>query len=569
MSFLSGFGSDPRTGLAGPFSADADRLSTSIRSITIDVAALAPTLLNAYYAATRMMIVEYLKKLIEKHPLATLMVGAIAVRLLAVIFSRGFMASDDHFETVGVAYPWLCEGLLADNGLLTWGHHVPGDIARFPLYNLVLYGIMKVCHVLGLSSLDSMMYVVRGVHGALSLLSVWAVYRLVEVVTRSVRWAWLGGAMIAFHMAMPYLAVRNLIEMVGGHLWIVALYFLYRFVDDHRDRWIVVAGIMTGLAWMIRFEVAFAAIAIPFVLWIDYRRLAVVARYLTGVLVMLIVAGLVDWWLLGSFHASTVHHIGQVLTESPPYQTSLLIYPGVLLLFFLPPFSLVAFYLIGVREFWRKHKLLVVSSLVFVLAHSFSASRQERYMISIVPVLMATITLALWHHKQRGGKLFRRRYLLGGLISITLLLNTVGLALLTFNYSHKDVVEPLVWAERVVTERDPEGRVSGVFMSPERGQIYPMIYGGMKFMNRHRIHRWQDMESLHPLGDEAELSRFYILYPQSAGDRRRFEDSLVARIGPVEQMLEVQPSFVDHLAHKLNPKHNPARVAYVFRRVIK
>ena len=48
------------------------------------------------------------------------MVIAIALRLLAVVFSQGFMAHDDHFETIEIANSWHQEGMLLPDGTLRW-----------------------------------------------------------------------------------------------------------------------------------------------------------------------------------------------------------------------------------------------------------------------------------------------------------------------------------------------------------------------------------------------------------------------------------------------------------------
>ena len=69
-----------------------------------------------------------LRRLIETYPLTVVMIVAILARAIAVLFSKGYMASDDHFETVSVAYNWLQHGILSQEGLLRWGGHVPGEV---------------------------------------------------------------------------------------------------------------------------------------------------------------------------------------------------------------------------------------------------------------------------------------------------------------------------------------------------------------------------------------------------------------------------------------------------------
>ena len=74
-----------------------------------------------------------MKQFITKHPLLFVILIAIALRIPAVFFSKGYMASDDHFETINVAYKWLQTGLMSEDGLRMWGHRTAVDQGRFPL----------------------------------------------------------------------------------------------------------------------------------------------------------------------------------------------------------------------------------------------------------------------------------------------------------------------------------------------------------------------------------------------------------------------------------------------------
>jgi len=503
------------------------------------------------------------KKFLLNHPLATVMAAAILFRVLAVLFSKGYMASDDQFETIRIACQWLRDGPFAANGLLTWGNNPPGSIGRFPLYVLSLYGIMKLYASMGVTSLDTMMYGIRAAHALFSLVPIWAVYRATELVTRSRRWAMLGGAIAALHFAMPYLAVRNLIEMVGGEVWVVAILLLYKHRYSRSPVWLYAAGVVTGLAWMVRFELATAAVVIPFILWYDARKIRPAVQYSIGVGAMLLLSGIVDYFLLGTFLGSTINHLHQVVTETPPYHTSALIYVGVLLVFFIPPFSLMAFFVTGYKRFWEDHKPLVFSSLVFLLAHTLSPSRQERYMLAIVPALMLTIVLALWHHKKFAGFFFRHKTVLKSMVWPSVIINVVLLFVFTFNYSHRGLVEPLVKLQRL------QPQVTITFVSPQVGHLYPFDYGGTSVAGRRYVHKWSDLEQLDQDSKSGGPRKYYILYPPSESGIGSYVDSVTAHAGPVAEQFVVPPPLIDQILHFLNPRHNRLNAAYVYRLISK
>jgi hypothetical protein len=484
---------------------------------------------------------------------------AVALRIPAVVYSKGYMASDDHYETVAVAYQWLRGGITDEQGLLLWGNNHPGEVGRSPLYALGLYAVMRVFYAAGVDDLDSMMYGIRALHALLSLLSVWAGFRLVELITKSPRTATVAGLILAAHFAMPYLAVRNLIEFVAGHFWLVALLFLYYHREGRGERWLFAAGLMTGLAWLVRFEIAVAAVAVVPILWYEARSARPAIIYAFGVLPMLLLGGAVDWILLGVFAKSTFLHINQVLTETPPYQTIRLVYVAVLTAFFIPPFSLVAFYLAGKSSFWRRHRLLVITTLVFIIAHTLSASRQERYMLPIVSTMSVIVVLAVWRHIKDHGFFARRPKLLWSVTGLAVIVNLTLLPVFTMNYSHKAVVSPLARIEQI----QPGAEL--VMVAPRIRQMYPVDYAGFKSARTIRVGNWSELRILGSGSALRDSVDYFITYPDSRGAIRAYRDSLQAYVGRVDLVFDETPDPIDALLHWLNPGHNPPSLVQVYR----
>ncbi len=499
-------------------------------------------------------------RFLRDHPLLSVLLVAGLLRLIAVLFSRGYMASDDHYETIMVAYNWLVYGFFSDDGQLLWRDQVIREITRFPLYTMGLHAVMRCYYLCGVDSLDTMMYGVRAAHALLSLISVWAVYRIVELVTKSAKWAVAAGLIIAAQGLMPFLSVRALIEVVGGHFLILAVYLIYRYRYFDKDtRLLFWAGVLTGLAWMIRFQIALAVLPVPLILWWDGRRLKPPLQYCAGIAVMILASGLAEYFFLGEPFVSTVNLLSGFFQKGEAmYHTSDFIYAGVLVGFFIPPFSLIAFGLCAVRGFWREHKLLIVMTLSFVLLHTVLTNRQERFMIPIIPVVTVMLMLALHQHYKAGGWFFRWKALYIPVIGLSLIVNLFLLGVFTANYGHKGLVEPLVRMERV----NPRPRA--VFVSPERGQIYPYYYAGAQPIRRLWIKKWPDLAAYEP--DPARQDYFCLYAPHEA-DLSRYVDSLELHVGSVREEFHVGPSTVDWLLNKINPKYNPTHEVWVYRLV--
>jgi len=498
------------------------------------------------------------RSFLRANPLLGVLFAAAAIRALAVVWSQGFIHSDDHFDTIAVAWDWLHGGLWGEDGYLRWKHQLSHTIGRFPLYTLFLWVEMKLCQWMGITSLSSIMYVIRASHALISLLPVWAAFRIVAVSSRSVRWAVVAGLVAAFHFAFPFLGVRNLIEVVGGSLWLVALWYLYRHLQEKKIRWLYLAGLMTGLAWMIRFQIAFAVLPVPFLLWWESRRIGAAVHYAAGVAMMLLLSGLTDWLLLGRFAGSTITNLTMNTGLDALYNTIPLLYPVLLLLLMVPPVSLVLPFLILRPGFIRNHRLIFWSSLSFVGFHSIQANQQERF---IFPILFAFVVLAVLAVRQY----LRDRRPLGDFpkwlkltTGVSLLVNLVLLGFCTFAYGHKGMIEPLKWFE----ENAPEARV--MFLQPEVKRWVPLEYAGQA-LRPVFIRKWEDLGRWPADRPPATTFDFFVVYPGREDGLRDYLDSLSCRFGPLEPVFQVRSSYFDQTLHRLNPRHNDNYAAFVFR----
>lgn len=488
------------------------------------------------------------------------MLAAVALRIIAVIFSKGFMATDDHYETVEVAYWWLRNGFFNDVGDLMWGKLISSDITRHPIYNLFVYTVMWGHHQFGAVSLDALMYSQRAVHALLSLIPIWAVYDIVRRSTRSITWAVAAGLIMAAHFGMPFLAVRNLIEMVGGHVFMVVIWLLYRYEDNRAVMRLYWAGLLTVLAWTVRFQMPFAALPIPFVLWWQYRSLRPALHFTAAIIIGLTAAGMIDWLMLGGFHQSTINQIHQAMTTGPVYHAVPYVYLAEILAFFIPPFSLIAFGAAFSRQFFRRHALLILCTLSFVIIHTVLSNRQERFMIPMLPELTLIAILALWHHFSAGGFFFRHRKWFTATVVLAVVVNVVLLVPFTLWYAHRGLVEPLVRLEQR-TERAPVV----MWVTPEKNRLLPNWYLGWDLKAVHYLWSWGELkEKSRP--EVARTIDYFIVLPPHDRDRAAYVDSLETYFGPLHEEFYVGPSTVDHILHRLNPKYNPTNAAWVYRR---
>ncbi len=497
------------------------------------------------------------QKIARDHPLATVLGLAVLIRIPAVIWSKGFIHSDDHFDTVMIAYDWIINGMWGPDGYMEWRAEPASQIGRFPLYVLLLWAVMKVYWAAGVRELAGMMYTIRLLHALVSLVPVWGIFVVVKRVTGEWQWAFWGAVAVAFHFAMPFLGVRNLIEMVGGSIWLGALALVYIYRDSEEDRWLVLAGIVSGLAWMIRFQMAFAIIPVPFLLWWEHRRFRAAVIYSIGVGVMLVVSGLVDLGLLGRFAGSTITNLTINAGLGAVYETVTGMYVGLLLLFLVPPVSFVLVWLMLRRSFWKRHVTLVGSSVAFVLFHSLHANQQERFLFPILPAFFLMAALALWRKYRDDGYILKRQGVWKGLVVGSLAINVVLLAILTPAYGHKGMVESALY----IRERDPSATV--LFLQPEVRSFYPRAYGG-EAITGFWVRNWEWLEGIRQKTRPADFD-YVVVFPGSGESVERYVDSAQTVVGSMAMERVIEPSFYDWLLYKMNPKHNQSYEAWIYR----
>jgi len=506
----------------------------------------------------------YLIRLAKDNPLATVMITAIVFRLLAVIFSKGYLYTDDHYETVSVAYKWLQNGLFSDQGFITWGGRTdPETIRRSPVYTLCLFGVMKFLFAFGIESLDKLMYGVRAFNSLISLISVYAIYKSTEIVTKSTKWALIGGLLVALHFAFPTLSSRTLIEFFSGNFWILAIYFLLKHEYKRQDSSaLFLSGVATGIAWVIRFQIVFAAFLVPIILIWQYKRIRESLIYSYGVIFVIIISGLLEYWLLGSFLQGTLSQLPSIsdFQSTPPVSEPVWVYAAVLIFLFIPPLSIITFILAGIKKFWFSHRMIVFTTLSFILFHTLLWNRQERFLMPILPVVLLIMVLVIWQQFSEKGLLFKYRKTTIGMVLFSAAINLILLPLFTMNYGHKGLVEPMVEIEHMGINP------TIVFFSPEKyNELYPDDYVGFSGRTRFNITSWKGIEK--HIGEYGidTLESYYILYPKKKEYLQAYLDSLEIHLGTFEPLFHVGPSTIDCVLHLLNPHHNPTHEAWIFK----
>ncbi len=484
-----------------------------------------------------------LRRALEERPLLAVLILAAVLRLVAAVFSRGFLTVDDHLVLVDTA------------DRLASGIPFPPDYKRSILYPGSVALLMAGMRALGNTSPDIEMLVLRLAHAAGAVLGVYFAFRIVERVAGKDS-AVLAGLLVAAFFPLPVTSVHQFEEAVCQVPLLAGCWWLLKADDAQRGAgvWSFLSGAATMSTLVLRFPalpfvVSFATLA----LWRPAQRFRK-SSFVLGLLAVFALQAASNAVLSGDpwyYFFETAGHragIGVGYPEGPPWK-----YIGTLVYVFLPPFSLLL--LAAAIRGGRMFPLLGLSTLGFLVATSLVPNKQERFLLPVLPALLVLGAIGMpavrdWF--ERRGWVAAYRWSWAYFIGLNTLLLGVGL----FSYGKKDRVEPLV---QVQGRHDATGVVEAQFAYTFP---VPAYYLGRPrppvFVLKDRNAVARDAAAVRA----AQRSPNYlILYSDSvSADTGLLEHALGARLAPVTT---VEPSMGDDLAHLINPRHNHATRAIV------
>ena len=470
---------------------------------------------------------------------------ALAPRLLAALFSPGYFAHDDHFLVIEAAASWA-DGF-DYNYWLPWNQgDDPTPSGHSFFYVGIHFLLFSVLKAIGVNDPRALMLVVRLLHAAWSLIVVRAGYRIADRLAGPVV-AWQAGLFLALFCFMPFLSVRNLVEMACIPLLMIGSLRLLDAAGDRAWHPALVAGLWIGLAMNVRFQTIFFA-AGPGLAFLIMRRWGQALAYGAGVLLPLaVIQGGIDLFLWGRPWAEITQYVLYNLNNTTtygvlPWYNYLLLLAGLLI----PPLSLAVLF-----GFFRRPKPLVLwlPVMLFVAIHSYFPNKQERFLLPIVPLLFV-LGYASWEQwRGASGWWSARKGLWRGALAFVWSLNLVLLPFLSTTYSKRSRVE----AMRMLRDERPLG---GLILDDreEDPAMPPLFYLGQWDMGVFPLGPGQDDLDLGEFLREKQLDgrdHHVLFIGQEEIDERiaRFE----ASYGPVQVIGRAEPGLIDRIVHWLNP----------------
>jgi hypothetical protein len=388
-------------------------------------------------------MIKKIKSFIQEKPLLFVMLLALFFRLLAAIFSQGYGMHDDHFLVIEAPYSWT-EGKDYQNWM-PWsqtGNPVPsGHSLLYPGINYLLIMVIKAA---GIIDPKTIMLIIRFLLAIYSLITVYLGYKIVEKLSDK-KSALQAGILLAIIWFMPFLSVRNLVEMIAIPLFVFGFWLLIK-EEKPKPRLILylLAGIITGIGISVRFQTIILVGGTGLAL-LALRKFVPAIIYGIGAVVALIaLQGGVDYFVWGTPFREFFEYIRYNIVSKDAYGTdNFWMYFELILGLLIPPVSIFLF--AGFFKVWKKYLVLFLPTFLFLAFHTIFSNRQERFILPILPFIIILGVMG-WQEISSQSKFFlnRPKFIRGSYLFFWII-NIIALLPITISSTKKSRIDTMYY----------------------------------------------------------------------------------------------------------------------------
>ena len=489
-----------------------------------------------------------------QYPLACILIAGFVFRLIAAIFSKGFGMIDDHFLIIEQAQSWIDKVNINDwLPQLSKKASPPGFSFFYTGLHYLLFLLLEKC---GIYNPQAKMFIVRLLHALYSLLTIYFGYRITEKLTNR-SYAKQAGLLLALLWIMPFLSVRNLIEVVCIPMLMWATWLAVKNEKGNFGYYLF-TGFVLGLAFNIRFQTLFFSAGFMLTLLFQKRLKQAVATGAGLLLCAIIFQGGIDWYIWHQPFVEFKRYIQYNLAHATafitlPWYAYLLLFSGILV----PPVSL--FLLFGFFIGYKKYLLLFLPAFIFLLFHSYFPNKQERFILPVLPFIIMLGTIGWNEFIERKRWDIKYEKPLKYSWKFFYALNSVLLIIISFSYSKRNRVEAMRYLAG-------KGDVQNLIIENSNnadGILSPRFY----------LHKWpleycitgytglaKYCDSLKTLPDTTRPN--YIIFYEAINLQQRVAE--LQHFFNLQYETTIYPSFIDNFMYRINPVNDNA-ITYIYK----
>ena len=507
-----------------------------------------------------MKIYDRIITLWKENPLFVIIFLAVFFRLVAVIFARGWGMLDDHFLVIESAQSWV-DGQDSDNWL-------PGSPTNtgptghnffYPGLHFLLFSLFRFIHI---EDPQLKMIGVRFIHAAWSMITVYYGYQITKTLSNE-RSAKLAGLLLAVFWFMPWVSVRNMVEVVCIPFLILAVWKVVRKPSEsNRLINFFMAGIFLGLAFNIRTQTAFFSIGLGLAFLFRQQWKEVILLTAGALIPFIVLQGTIDYFIWGKPFAEITGYIrGNIIDATSYINLPWYNYFLVILGFLLPPVSFFLFF--GFLRCWKKYLILFLPVALFFIFHSVFPNKQERFILPILPFIIILGIIGWNEFTEKAAISVNGRKWIKVSWKFFWVVNLVFLVFISVVYSKKARVETMVYLSKY--KEIKYLLVADAGNSPE---LFPKFYIGQWPHIYDELPEHETTDSLIIRASKAPFRKQprFILF-SSKGDLQKEVIKARKSFPFIVYETTIEPGFIDKFVKWLNPV-NKNRTVYIYRNTL-
>ena len=499
---------------------------------------------------------DIVKSYYKSNPLGIIIYVGLLIRLLATVFSRGYGWHDDQFLVIEIAQSWV-DGI----DYYSWlpsadGLNPPEGFSFF--YVGLHYLLFSFFKIIGIYDPQIKMLFVRLLHAIWSVLIIYYGYKITLKLS-NIDNAKLVGWILALFWIFPMISVRNLVEYVSIPLLLGGLWMVINSDKNSRTTYWLWAGVLFGLAFNVRFQTMLITGAIGLVILLQNKWKETFFLGLGVLIPIIIFQGGIDYFVWGNPFVQLIEYVNYNMHNAAlyivsPWYTYVLFLLGILI----PPISLFLF--AGFFQQWRKLTILFFPILLFLVFHSYYPNKQERFVITIMPMLLI-IGIIGWQQIKNNYLTSRipRRIISASWVFFWVI-NFVVLLPVTMMYSKKARVESM-------THMAKYGDINNFIIEDINQTV-------LRFPPQFYLQNWYNYQTLmkdDDFDDFAEKNAAlnitdqpgFILFYQPNNINERVESMKTIYPELVFETI-IEPGFMDRVMYWLNPINDNQNI-YLYR----
>lgn len=369
-----------------------------------------------------------------------ILLASIILYTITAWYSLGYYYFDEHYQVLEFANLKL--GLTtADH--LPWEHKAQIRAVAQPFVYILFYRIVALFDI---NDPYSLTFLTRLLSMCFSLITI-RLYVLTNIKTIIPRFRKYFISFSYLLWFIPFLSIRFASETWSGNLIILAIIMVIR-ASEKPQRNLIYCGIFMGLAFIFRFQSAFALLGlVSYTYFIGKYKIKHIAFMILASIAVLAGSTLLDSWFYNSFvftpwnyfQANIINGVASSFGTSPWYY-----YFETMLTKSILPIGAAILFLVFIAIIENPRHIAVWVTTPFLLIHMIVPHKELRFLFPLINILPILLTLGLEGISARLLRIAKRsKWIITGFVICLALINIVALSVMAFR--------PMRNGEKVIT----------------------------------------------------------------------------------------------------------------------